>query len=207
MYYQFGWPKTLTTGVIDVEGVIQIRRHPLKQLIFTLSRKSLVVWHTRFQVMVGCYKGPQGRSGYSNMVLRMDGGCVAISDSSGNLFVLELSFRSSQGAHTNPHCPQYQSKLLFTESEQLRCGCEVASVEFEWTAHKVISGGVSSIICFHDYLLVASGSGTLHLMNWLGVSVELGGCVPIASLKVATDLLPQTTGEEERCDTMCLFPW
>jgi hypothetical protein len=181
--------------------------------------------------MVGCYKGPQGRSGYSNMVLRMDGGCVAISvspvparaaqqcpyiflflvlcvkDSSGNLFVLELSFRSSQGAHTNPHCPQYQSKLLFTESEQLRCGCEVASVEFEWTAHKVISGGVSSIICFHDYLLVASGSGTLHLMNWLGVSVELGGCVPIASLKVATDLLPQTTGEEERCDTMCLFPW
>ncbi|XP_070563112.1 guanine nucleotide exchange factor subunit RIC1-like isoform X2 [Ptychodera flava] len=184
MYFPVGWPKLLSLPS-EEEDVLQfVVANRDKTLFAVLTSQAVYVWFCKPCVHVVSYR----RSDDSVIVLgknqvaewKPDSTALAVTTSGGHLLFYKIDHEGSGSLYAQKHHRHRQDSIEVDNHL-------VPAMKISIAGTLQIHGGIKSMVCFKDELMVSSGHGILMRVRWDGV-VNDKMSISINTIRFSIDL-------------------
>lgn len=165
-----------------------------------VRENSLAFWHARLCILVASYSRSaeciEKHGTNTNAALKQDGSAVVIATSKGYLLFLRVLYEgpSSSGPSLAYFTREHGIVLQRTSSSECSEGTEMECVTLKYFNETAVVGGVQSLFCLGTQLVVATGYGVLHRLNWEG-KFDVSLAIVLSQVPLANDLLPESRGQ------------
>ncbi|XP_038068678.1 guanine nucleotide exchange factor subunit RIC1-like [Patiria miniata] len=173
MYFPVGWPKHLDVPSVKAEAVQEVLASRDRSLFAVVTSQSIHIWQCKPCVLVVTYR----RSDDSLIVLgtnqcvqwRPDCSVLAVGTSGGHLLLFKVQHEGGQKLLTTKQTSSAHYRWDATEADTN--AVPMLKIVYSYTLQ--IPGGINSLCCLKDDLLVATGNGLLMRVGWDGSTRSL----------------------------------
>nr|XP_006817611.1 PREDICTED: protein RIC1 homolog [Saccoglossus kowalevskii] len=185
MYFPIGWPKLLSLPIEEEDTLEYVVANRDRSLFAVLTAQAFYVWYYKPCVHIVSYR----RSDDSVIVLgknrfaewKPDSTVLAVATTGGHLLFYKLEHESSECLYA-----QRQSGRQKHASSEITAHV-VPALKITISATLPVLGGIKSMACFKDELMVSSGQGILQRIRWDG-SVNAKMNISINTIPFSIDL-------------------
>ncbi|XP_046389380.1 guanine nucleotide exchange factor subunit Rich [Ischnura elegans] len=175
MYFPIGWPKVINVPQLGLSSIRQVVCNRDKLLLAILTDDSLSIWYCKPCVPIVLYRRSQESVddvGMNELVeWRPDSSMLVVATSVGHLLFYHLS-RDKGIAKKNGLYEQKDSPRQSLRRDSAELFIQEAIPALSLTSGKVSvgvgGGGVTSLVCIRDELMVATTRGTVLRYGWDG---------------------------------------
>ncbi|XP_064624282.1 guanine nucleotide exchange factor subunit RIC1-like isoform X2 [Lineus longissimus] len=173
MYFTVEWPKHIRIPQQDPSPLVHVSSNRDRLLFAVLTANSLSIWFCKPSVEIVCFRrsvnsvtefGSNQRAEW-----RPDSSMVAVTTSRGYIIFYKLEVDLTV---INHHCLYTQREggksTNQKELSDIHNGDGIPALSLTQASYMQIPGGVASMACIKDDIMVASGFGTLQRIRWDG---------------------------------------
>ena len=190
MYFPVGWPKQLET-LQDESDLIHISCNEERQYFCILSQKALSVWFARPAVQIVSFRRSENSvSKFGENVQaqwKPDSSMLAVITDKGYVifFKIQVDVVDEQSVlYTQKEGGRNDNRSNLSDGHDRESVPALKLIQSEYIQ---VQGGVTSLVCLRDELMVATGEGLLQRIRWDGLTnAEL--TISVASIPFSVDL-------------------